>query len=84
MSVGAVLLIIIVIAVVVVLGATLGTYLRTAQADRRLQRRIDELEGLVDTLREISYTHRELDSNLASIITDEIRTFENRQRKELR
>lgn len=83
MSVGAVLVIaLLIIGSIVAIGAIVASLsIRPQRNDRK---RANELETLVDTIREIAYTHRELDSNLASIITDEIRTFENRQRKELR
>lgn len=58
---------------------------RTDQPRRSRQdvKKIEALEGLVDRIREIAYDHRDLDSALASIITDEIRNYERTKRKEL-
>lgn len=45
-----------------------------------------ELEGLrclVDDLRETAWSHRELDSDLSTIILDEIRTYEHRRQRGL-
>ena len=76
------LLFLLVLGTFMFVGWLIVTWSRKPQRDER--RRANELEALVDNIREIAYAHRDLDSALASIITDEIRTFENRQRKELR
>lgn len=76
----------ILLSILPVIGFAAGVLLarRQQQMPRNDRKRLQELEALVTNLRELAYQHRELDSTLSTIITDEIRTFENHQRKELR
>jgi lipopolysaccharide biosynthesis regulator YciM len=53
----------------------------SSSLDHRLER--DELLGLrdlVDDLKETAWDHRELDSPLATIVIDKIRSYERRRR----
>ena len=73
------------VALFLVALAWFAKYLSTpARSTRSERRQLAEYEEFVDRLREIAYDHRDLDSSLASIITDEIRTFQHQQRRELK
>jgi hypothetical protein len=48
---------------------------------RRERAELDALRSLVDDLKETAWDHRELDSPLATIIIDKIRTHERRGRE---
>ena len=70
------------VALFLVAVAWFAKYLSTpARTTRSERRQLAEYEEFVDRLREIAYDHRELDSNLSNIITDEIRTFERKKRE---
>ncbi len=49
--------------------------------DRRERVELDALRLLVDDLKETAWDHRELDSPLATIVIDKIRTYERRGRE---
>jgi hypothetical protein len=49
--------------------------------DRRDRAELNALRTLVDDLKETAWDHRELDSALATIIIDKIRTHERRNRE---
>lgn len=49
--------------------------------DRRERAELDALRLLVDDLKETAWDHRELDSPLATIVIDKIRTYERRGRE---
>jgi hypothetical protein len=49
--------------------------------DRRDRTELNALRTLVDDLKETAWDHRELDSALATIIIDKIRTHERRNRE---
>ena len=49
--------------------------------DRRERAELDALRLLVDDLKETAWDHRELDSALATIVIDKIRTYERRGRE---
>ncbi len=51
------------------------------QLDRRERAELDALRELVDDLKETAWDHRELDSPLATIIIDKIRSHERRGRE---
>jgi hypothetical protein len=60
----------------------LVTQSSTAQPLARRERaELDSLRSLVDDLKETAWDHRELDSPLATIIIDKIRTHERRGRE---
>jgi hypothetical protein len=49
--------------------------------DRRERLELDRLRALVDDLKETAWDHRELDSALATIMIDKIRSHERRGRE---
>jgi hypothetical protein len=49
--------------------------------DRHERAELDALRALVDDLKETAWDHRELDSPLATIVIDKIRTYERRGRE---
>jgi hypothetical protein len=49
--------------------------------DRRERAELEALRGLVDDLKETAWEHRELDSPLATIVIDQIRSHERRRRE---
>lgn len=51
--------------------------------DAREREELQRLRILVDDLKETAWDHRELDSALATIVIDKIRTHERRGRREL-
>jgi len=51
------------------------------QLERRERSELNALRSLVDDLKETAWEHRELDSALATIIIDKIRTYERRTRE---
>lgn len=53
----------------------------TQPLDRRERAELDALRLLVDDLKETAWDHRELDSPLADIIIDKVRTHERRRRE---
>lgn len=59
-----------------VLGQTLGA----PGLSRRERAELLALRGLVDDLKETAWDHRELDSPLATIVIDKIRSHERAQR----
>jgi hypothetical protein len=72
---------------VVVIGVVLWLLARivnqstpVAAVNRRDQEELLGLRVLVDDLKDTAWDHRELDSALATIILDKIRTFERRDR----
>lgn len=72
---------------VVVIGVVLWLLARivsqstpAAAVNRRDQEELLALRVLVDDLKDTAWDHRELDSALATIILDKIRTFERRDR----
>jgi hypothetical protein len=72
---------------VVVIGAVLWLLARIvnqsgpgAGITRREQEELLGLRALVDDLKDTAWDHRELDSALATIILDKIRTYERRNR----
>jgi hypothetical protein len=72
---------------VVVIGVVLWLLARivnqstpVAAVNRRDQVELLGLRVLVDDLKDTAWDHRELDSALATIILDKIRTFERRDR----
>jgi hypothetical protein len=48
--------------------------------DRRERAELEALRALVDDLKETAWEHRELDSPLATIVIDQIRTYERWRR----
>jgi hypothetical protein len=50
-----------------------------AQTVEAVRREITALRALVADLKDTAWDHRELDPNLATIIIDEIRTYERRE-----
>jgi hypothetical protein len=65
----------------VLLVAALGLGVAAVRYVERLRQENTALRGLVARLKDIAWDERELDPNLATIIIDEIRTYE---KKELR
>jgi type II secretory pathway pseudopilin PulG len=65
-----------------VLGVACAVIILVAVSQQRLSRRerseLARLRNLVANLREIAYDHRELDSSLAVIILDEIKSSERK------
>ncbi len=70
----------IVLALVWALMRTLGQTLAAPGLSRRERAELLGLRGLVDDLKETAWDHRELDSPLATIIIDKIRSHERQQR----
>lgn len=56
-----------------------GAQALDAQAVDAVRRQDAELRALVARLKDLAWDHRELDSTLATIIVDEIRTFEKKE-----
>ncbi|MGZ4427010.1 MAG: hypothetical protein ACXVXC_01510 [Nocardioidaceae bacterium] len=73
---------------VVILGVVLWLVVRlvgqttAGQLGRPEREELLDLRGLVDDLKETAWEHRELDSPLATIIIDKIRTYEHRRREQ--
>lgn len=77
---------IVVVGIVIVVVSTivaLGYFAPDRRTDRNAARELERHKVFVDRLREIAYDHRDLDSTLSSIITDEIRVF-HQQKRELK
>lgn len=81
-------LLILVWLLVTVLAGFAGYFLgagrsRISEADaasyERLRLRLVESEAMVAKLKDLAWDHRELDPNLATILIDEIRTYEKRE-----
>ena len=53
----------------------------SSSLDRREREELTGLRDLVDDLKETAWDHRELDSPLATIIIDKIRSYERRGRE---
>jgi hypothetical protein len=60
---------------------TLGQTLAAPGLTRRERAELVALRGLVDDLKETAWDHRELDSPLATIVIDKIRSHERAQRE---
>jgi hypothetical protein len=86
----AVALLLLVVLALVVLGATAYSSsqagVRAAEAEARVraaQAEVRRLQALVEDIREVAWSHRELDSALATIIIDTIRNSQREDRGEL-
>jgi len=75
------------VGLLVVLGLCWAVFHLVTQAgtpsglDRRERSELDDLRALVDDLKETAWDHRELDSPLATIVIDKIRTYERHRRE---
>jgi hypothetical protein len=75
------LVVLVPVILIVFIGIAGATSLARA---RRVEKQVDRAEELIDTLRMDAAQHVALGDNFAQIVLDEIHTYDNARRKELR
>lgn len=84
MAAGLFFIIVLLVAVAVIIGfVVLIASSSPSRADRKLQRRIKELEHEIYEIREIAYKYRDTDTSLSLFITDHIEKFNQSSAREL-